>query len=109
EMPHPKQYHSSYLAESLMGHMEMPHPKQYQCSTLAESHMGHMEMPYPKQYQCSTLAESLMGHMVEKTKDCSKVGGQCRWRCKKREIPYHYAKCMARLGKCCIYMHKKKA
>ncbi|KAL1479663.1 hypothetical protein MTO96_051671 [Rhipicephalus appendiculatus] len=24
---------------------------------------------------------------IKKTKDCSKVGGQCRWRCKKREIP----------------------
>ncbi|KAL1480838.1 hypothetical protein MTO96_050709 [Rhipicephalus appendiculatus] len=46
---------------------------------------------------------------IKKTKDCSKVGGQCRWRCKKREIPYHYAKCMARLGKCCIYVQKKKA
>uniref|UniRef100_A0A224YBN5 Carboxypeptidase inhibitor n=1 Tax=Rhipicephalus zambeziensis TaxID=60191 RepID=A0A224YBN5_9ACAR len=47
---------------------------------------------------------------MKKTKDCHKVGGECRMSCKKHHaVPYHYAKCALGFLKCCIYMPKKKA
>ncbi|XP_049268571.1 uncharacterized protein LOC119383667 isoform X2 [Rhipicephalus sanguineus] len=45
---------------------------------------------------------------IKKTKHCSKVGGECRWRCKGHGVPYHYASCAKGIFKCCIYVQKKK-
>ncbi|XP_037507896.1 uncharacterized protein LOC119383695 [Rhipicephalus sanguineus] len=44
----------------------------------------------------------------KKTKHCSKVGGQCRMKCKGYEIPYKYAKCTLNVRTCCIKVQQKK-